>query len=81
MTTVLEEASAAVKPAALAATSKALLILIFYLTESLCACICLTRDKSIRRLLPRLETSIFSEGNVGTQEPNPPHTYPSGVEM
>lgn len=71
MATVFEESTAAVKKTALAAVRKALQITIFYLTESLCTR--MTLDKRFRSILTRLETSIFSESNLGTQKPKPPY--------
>lgn len=72
-TTVFEESTAVVKKTALAATRKALEITIFYLIERLCAHTPMTLDKNFRSILTQLETSVFSESNLGTQKPNPPH--------
>lgn len=68
-TAVFEESTAVVKKTALVATRKALQTTIFYLIESLCAHIPMTLDKNFRSILTQLETSVFSECNLGTQKP------------
>ena len=64
--TVSEEPAAAAKQTALAATHKALQITVSYLPES-------PWDKSFRSIVTRLETSVSSESNLGTQKPKPSH--------